>query len=360
MDLDSFKSVFEDLSLLSTRKRKAFYLGCLGIVNLGDEAMLIAFQELFGKAFCLYSKNYDSKLFKLLGKKGLNCDVSILGGGTLINATSDTIDTLIKCKTNKRIVFGTGVRDQSFWDSVADHQSDIPKWVDYLNSCDYIGVRGPKSHAILKQWGVTKEIKQIGDPVLFLSDANIYSKRHNKVLGVNFGTANGKVWGKDEEVIVMSMISLLKRMQIAGWSFKFFPVCPCDIPIIKRLATSLSQGQETSIISNFLDYKNFKKELRSVDVFIGMKLHSVIFSIATYTPSIMIEYRPKCRDFMQSINRENLVFRCDKLDVDILEATINQLYVDLPQVQQRIFNEVQRMILILETEAAFVINLSTP
>jgi polysaccharide pyruvyl transferase WcaK-like protein len=358
MDMECSRNALEDIMLLLTNKKKAFYLGCLGIENLGDEAMLIAFNKLFGESFFLYTKNYYGKLIRMLKQDRLIFDISILGGGTLINATTDTLDILDKYRAKKKVIFGTGVRDPSFWKSVSGYKSDVPRWVDYLNSSDYIGVRGPNSHNILKQWGVTKEVKEIGDPVLFLSDTKIHTKKQNKILGVNFGTANGNVWGNNEESVLESMISLLKRMQEKGWSFKFFPVCPYDLPNTKRLASSLMQDPKTTIIDNYLDYNHFKQELRYVDVFIGMKLHAVILSVATYTPSIMIEYRPKCRDFMQSVNMGNLVFRCDQLDADILESTINQLYSDLPLVQQVIFSEVQKKILILKTGALAVINLA--
>jgi polysaccharide pyruvyl transferase WcaK-like protein len=44
-----------------------------------------------------------------------------------------------------------------------------------------------------------------------------------------------------------------------------------------------------------------------------MKLHATVLATCALTPSIMLEYRPKCRDYMQSIGQDRFTFKTDSL-----------------------------------------------
>jgi len=62
-----------------------------------------------------------------------------------------------------------------------------------------------------------------------------------------------------------------------------------------------------------------------VNAFVGIKLHSVILSMCAGVPSIMIEYAPKCRDFMASVDLEDFCLDVDSVDAEVLGATFEQL-----------------------------------
>jgi polysaccharide pyruvyl transferase WcaK-like protein len=49
-----------------------------------------------------------------------------------------------------------------------------------------------------------------------------------------------------------------------------------------------------------------------MSVFVGTRLHSVVLATCAFVPSVMLEYRPKCRDYMLSIGQEDYVIRTDK------------------------------------------------
>jgi polysaccharide pyruvyl transferase WcaK-like protein len=40
-----------------------------------------------------------------------------------------------------------------------------------------------------------------------------------------------------------------------------------------------------------------------------MKLHATVLATCALTPSIMLEYRPKCRDYMESIGQGRFTFK---------------------------------------------------
>lgn len=347
---DIILPIKEDLGFLTTKKQRAAYIGCI-FENLGDMILFDAFKSLFPNYY-LYSKNYYGKLLRILKKDNIPFDLSFLGGGTLINVSSGILNLLTRCKTKKRVVFGTGVADPSFWSTIENSYSDIPAWLDYLNSCDYIGVRGPLSAAVLKEWGVQKNINVVGDPVICFSDEKILPKRGNKTLGINLGIANGRLWGKSESKVAATIIPFLKHMINSGWNLKFLPVWENDCYFLSEVIHTLGLSPEKVMLKNFLNLAEFKKELRTVDLFIGEKLHSVILAACTYTPLIMIEYQPKCKDFMESINMGQYNVRCDSLETDKLIHLTEMVCDNIESIQKHLFVEVNKLKNILASEAA--------
>ena len=53
--------------------------------------------------------------------------------------------------------------------------------------------------------------------------------------------------------------------------------------------------------------------IASAEVVVGERLHACILAAAVSTPFIGIEYRPKLRDFAESVDRGDLVVRTDTL-----------------------------------------------
>jgi polysaccharide pyruvyl transferase WcaK-like protein len=62
-----------------------------------------------------------------------------------------------------------------------------------------------------------------------------------------------------------------------------------------------------------------------VQFFVGIKLHAVALAMCTNVPSLMIEYRPKCREFATTLGVERFCVRSDSLDVAQMLALISVL-----------------------------------
>jgi polysaccharide pyruvyl transferase WcaK-like protein len=82
-------------------------------------------------------------------------------------------------------------------------------------------------------------------------------------------------------------------------------------------------------------------KIQSQDVFLGVKLHSIVFSFCVYTPALAIEYQPKIRDFMSTMDMNDYMFRSDSLSVDELYHKINAMYSDIEAIQKKQFEECQ-------------------
>ena len=73
--------------------------------------------------------------------------------------------------------------------------------------------------------------------------------------------------------------------------------------------------------------------MEGYDLFVGQKLHATILSYCANTPAIMVEYRPKCKDFMASINMDRFNIRTDEFNVEMGVKLVDEMYRDLESLR---------------------------
>lgn len=338
--MSKISALCKDLAFTLSPMKKCYYIGWLGRGNLGDEALYEAISCLFADRIKFYDKGYVGKVVNLLLKG--HFDAVFLGGGTLINGSNFYLDQLNKVSGRKKVVFGTGVSDPEYWNTTENKFNSISGWVDLLESVDYLSVRGPRSKKILESWGVKREVNVIGDPALYFLRESIVRKKHQKVLGVNVGFTKNLLWGGRDDYLLEVVSKGLKVLSGMGWSFKFFPVVSGDLKAIDQVVNILP-SDKVKIVSKFDDVSAYLSEMDEIDIFIGEKLHSVILSICSHTPSIMLEYRPKCRDFMESIDLGIWNIRTNEITDEGIVSLVSELYEKTEEMQDYIETTVRPM-----------------
>lgn len=316
------KNFFDNLKYFPKKKQSIGYIGWLGHKNLGDEAMYIAFKELF-KGCNILPYKFSKKIEKLENILKRNIYQSVcLGGGTLINTEDCWLELKeAQARYGKTFIFGSGVRNPIFWKNKFN-QCYLDRWKDVIQKCDFVGVRGPLSEDILLTNGV-KNAKIIGDPALFFTK-NEYSPKHKKKkIGINIGVSNQQVWGKEDDVLCFA-VKFVKNLLDENWDVTFLSVCPKDEIYIDEAIKMI--GKPIPVLKNYLNIQKSLKFLESCDVFVGEKLHSVILAMCMHTPSVMLEYRPKCVDFMKSMEMEKFNVRTDNLSIDNILNLVEELY----------------------------------
>jgi polysaccharide pyruvyl transferase WcaK-like protein len=316
-------------ALFQPDPKMIYVLGWHGHNNLGDEAIYGAMRKLFnGINLVDFTKGAESKL---VAKKISQINRAVLGGGTTIGYKLSSINNLKYCfdLCSETLVFGAGVTELDGWkenlkqslnDSLRGERNKT--WKMLLEKCMYVGVRGPLSFSALCQRGISN-IEIIGDPVISLADNTPSEKiSSGRTLGVNLTLQKGMRGDINE--ISEKIISFIKFAQSKNWNVLWFVVNPRDLLVTETIAKKTQTAQ--SILKLYRDYKKFMEIVKSCDVFIGTRLHSVILAISSYTPSIMLDYKPKCHDFMASIDQEKLTIRTDKINVsELYELTENIL-----------------------------------
>ena len=282
--------------------------GWLGHRNLGDEAMYIGLQKLFPS--CQFLHFDGSKASSVLMRCFPLSRVGFLAGGTLIDRREDWLHVFQESdrRIGPLVVFGTGVAQSEFWQDQPGWSSHLNEWRDLLNRCVYVGVRGPLSAATLQACGVAG-VEIVGDPALAFVDTSRSEDYEQRVLGICVGQSHGNVWGTQES-ITRETIRVAKLASEAGWRVKWFVVWADDLEITKQMAHE--SGTPDDIIEVYTDPELYLKHVEHISVFVGMKLHATILAMCAYVPSIMLEYRPKCRDFMESVGQGDYTIRTDQ------------------------------------------------
>jgi len=296
-----------DALFLLTPKLKVRYLGWLGYGNLGDEALYEAIHQLFRETTAFYYRSYMSRVLSFM--PNARFDAVFLGGGTLINHLPTYLDLFRAVNADARVVFGTGVADPAFTDSLGAPYTTLSGWTECLKEAHYVGVRGPHSARLLREWGVAREVRVVGDPALYFAVDEPH-RGSGRVIGINLGTTSNKLWGGDDERLLQDVTRELQTLADRGWSIRFFPVIASDVATMRKVMEALP-AERCFLVEYGGDAQTFVEAVRLVDVFVGEKLHSVVLAVCGGVPSVMLEYHPKCRDFMASIDREAFVVRTD-------------------------------------------------
>ncbi|MFC1738958.1 polysaccharide pyruvyl transferase family protein [Planctomycetota bacterium] len=298
--------------LCNEHPRIIYVSGDPGGCNLGDRTLFNASRRLFNRCnFVHYPGGRAVSIpSKLLGISGL----AMLAGGTLINRLSLSEARQYVELFPRFFVFGTGVAQSYFWSRVPGWRETLQEWKPILDRCEYVGVRGPLSAHSLTELGISG-VEVIGDPVLaYANDINMGNGSYlPKSIGLNVGQSYEKVWGSEESICSeFAKLAVIARRE--RWTVKWFVVWPEDLRITEK-AARLS-GTEQYIYRIYSDYDKYLQLVKPLSTFVGMKLHSVILATCVSVPSIMLEYRPKCRDYMMSIGQEHNTIRTDKFKAE--------------------------------------------
>ena len=162
------------------------------------------------------------------------------------------------------------------------------------------------------------------------------------------------LWGS-QGVVEECVVELGRSLVARGWRIRFIPVWPNDMPTILRAASRI--GRRVEIFDRYLDLNACLTAIRECEVFVGMKLHSVVLASCVYSPSVMLEYQPKCRDFQRSIGREDYTIRTDAIDVDQLVGMVEELAENRDAHRLHLFTEVSRLRESLVAQAGWIARL---
>lgn len=285
------------------------YIGWTGRSNMGDEAMLQATQQLFSWAE--------------IDPAASGGQILMLGGGTLINRGYLKHLRPHDSPRVERLVFGTGVANPEYW---GEPREDLNDWVKFLDSCLYVGVRGPRSAELLSRWGFTGELEIVGDPALSLHPAAGIEKTQGRVV-VCPAWSRGLLWGESDEAVIQAFSDLIRHLKSQGhevWALSAFPADDRHIIDMMRNA----DAPDLPYLAAHDDPRAAMDLLASADLCVAERLHGAVMSAAAGTLPVLVEYRPKLRDFAESIGLEKHVIRTDRLGGGALRSLVDEVLAD--------------------------------
>jgi hypothetical protein len=283
------------------------YFGVVGDRNLGDELLT-----------SLAESAVAPRRLLPIGRSGLveraalqvvrERSPLLVGGGTLL--LSPPLKKLLTgLSPSTTCTFGTGVLDDVYWGRLTSRERE--EWRLLLHGANALGVRGPRSLEILQELGVD-HAEIVGDPGFLLCREGLDAPSERQLIGINFGTSLGEVWGRDETQAERDLAAEVRTIRAAGWDVRFFAVWPRDLDSIRRVA-ALSGVSSPDVVRSYRSPKMFMRLVGECRALLAMKLHAAVLGICAGVPTLAIEYRPKTSDLMRSIGAETDMVRFDSL-----------------------------------------------
>lgn len=327
------------LPFVRTRGRYAAYVGWSGHGNLGDEAMLAAHRRLLAPWGVRQVPNLgDNVALRTAGRAGAFGAVC-LGGGTLIfnGHFRETLAALLSAAPGApRTMLSVGVEDPSYaLGRRAGVAAEPGLWAPILRQFPTVRVRGPRSAEALAELGIEAQV--VGDPALALElpagVADPYtgdggrssSSDRPAVVGINVGITDD-LWGQDEEGLLAQVRDLARLLLARGVEVRLISTTVEDVAPLERLAAQVPGVLPPPAC----ELDDVMRALAACDVLVGEKLHALVLAARVGVPGVAMEYRPKCRDFQQSVGRERYTVRTDELTAGGLLELVDEVLADLP------------------------------
>ncbi|MGH8915152.1 MAG: glycosyltransferase [Acidimicrobiia bacterium] len=287
------------------------YVGWVGKDNLGDEAMIEAARRLMP--------------WGEIEARGEARDLLLLGGGTLINR-NQYLSWLLERDSPRieRAVYGTGVANPGFWGLT----EDTGEWLRWLGTCAYVGVRGPRSAQTLIDWGLKGDVEICGDPALALQP----EAKHDGSGPILVAPAwtNGELWGGSDRDVYDQLTGAIEVWAKTGREVTLMSCHPSDdrpILMIKEKLGATGVGYH----AGYVDVAATIEVIASSSIVVGERLHACVLAAASGRPFIAIEYRPKVRDFAESVAMDDYVIRSDELKAGRIVELATELGTTAPE-----------------------------
>lgn len=279
---------------VSSARPSIRYVGWTGRSNMGDEAMLDAVRQLFPESDVVTEASKS--------------DLLMLGGGTLINRGYLRHLRPLDSPKIERVVFGTGVANPEYW---TDPKEAPAEWVRFLETCVYLGVRGPLSRETLFGWGLDRQVEIVGDPALSLQPSPEAATVEGRVV-VCPAFTRGLLWGESDEDVFSAYARTIRNLTDEGHDVWALSASPRDDRYILEMMRE-ADAPEMPYLAGHEDPQAAIDLLASAELAIAERLHGAVLAAAAGTLPVMVEYRPKLRDFAASLGLDDLIIRTDRL-----------------------------------------------
>ncbi|QGU00489.1 Polysaccharide pyruvyl transferase CsaB [Candidatus Syntrophocurvum alkaliphilum] len=320
--------------------------GYYGFDNAGDEALLSAItstiKQIDDSAEFVVFSGYPEKTAALHGLKAVSrinpfviikelwqADLLISGGGSLLQDVTSSrslpyyISIVLLAKLLRRpVIFyaqGIGPINRGFSKFLMHH---------IANKVDLITLRDNDSISLLKEMNITKPpIKVTADPVFTLEPSETDYERADSVLSGFFPDVSNVIgvsvrkW-RPLEGYQELLAKVLDRLVQKGYNLVFVPMdYPNDVYESHKVANLMTE--KAYVIEDNLSSFEHIALISRLDLMIGMRLHSLIFSASRGVPFAGISYDPKIDAFVNAFGLEPLA-----LDYDEMNGYIDRLLED--------------------------------
>lgn len=332
--------------------KKIVISGYYGFANLGDEAVLKGILSLLQKKAAAAEIDLEitvlsadpQKTAELYGVNAVSrtsplqilhqlaaADLFISGGGSLLQDITGNFSVsyylglawLAKLQGTKLVYYAQGAGPlNKKWSRKLTALS--------LNHFQLLGVRDQNSKDLLKEIGVKRKIKLTTDPVFALYDP--------------LRTKKQQIKGKIEIGISVRPWNLTYIEKLAAGLNKFSQNKNCRFIIFP-----MHQGTDNQISQKLLELLKAEAELKKLpadpekalaafsqlDLFVGVRLHSLIFALLNQLPLLALSYDPKIEGLLSDLDYLPLI-KLSELESEAAAAELEQIFAERYQIRKKI------------------------
>jgi len=332
---------------------KIMLSGYFGFNNLGDEAILASMVNMIKRAdqeaeITILSHKpeltakkhrtdsiYRYNLFNILSRMR-SSNIFISGGGSLLQDKTSfkTVPYYLGLIFLAQIF---KMRTIFFAQGVGPVKNKLYRYLikKVLKNVDYLSVRDENSKKFLISIGINeKNIEVIDDPVYATKPAIIKQRQNleTKKIGVSV-----RDWGSNRYLKILSefLNSLNKNEDLSITIIPFHE--GKDIKISRKLFELLEA--EVEIIEYTDNVKQINDLYSSFDMFIGLRLHSLIFAAVNHIPFIGISYDPKVSSLIEEMGYQKEI-TTENISLEKLEESYYRIKDDKDEITQQVKDKV--------------------
>lgn len=344
---------------------KILISGYYGFGNVGDESILTAIIDSLSSAgkgvdITVLSANpsytesrhgvkaVDRKNFFEIYTAIKNCDLFISGGGGLLqDVTSEKsiryylgLIYMAKYLKKRVMVYGQGI-------GPINKKSNRRLTRNILNRVDAITVRDEQSLKDLKNMGVEKPpVYLTADPVITLKPSG--DGRGLEILGslgidknrpvAGFSVREWKGAEKFSQIIARTADSIIEELefQVVFIPFHYGEDNNCIMKVKSMMKNNAYSIEQKYAVRELLD------AVGQLDLLVGVRLHSLIFSGIQAVPLVGISYDPKVDGFLSQIGMK-AVGRIDELELSDLLIEIQRVWNNREKVRKHLLDRMDKL-----------------
>lgn len=252
------------------------------------------------------------------------------GGGYLRTSSSSSENTLLLYITCLNFLAGYYYKkpvylySQSIGPVHGKLQTRILKWA--LNKVTLIESREDISTKYLSSLNLSTPVFETADPVMLMGDYGVEPKKYIvSDADLHIGLTVRK-WFKTEEELSRYIETIAQFIDTIAASKNahvyYIPQVIAtnfgddDRIIARRVYEKVTSKKSFSVIEDNLSIAEIIGLCGAMDIFVGTRMHSNIFSLINHVPVVAIEYEYKTRGIMQRLRIEEMV-----LDIKTLELS---------------------------------------
>jgi len=254
--------------------------------------------------------------FKKTSEAVRECDFFMFGGGGLFDGT--TLKGMIIWAVQAMWVYHYKKPVILYAQSVSSIDSKLKRWIveKVFRGAVFISVRDENSKEILKDIVEGKQVYIMPDMIFRIEDSP--SARTSNLQGKVIICPKKIEWIKEE--LKASIVEFASNLINANMTVEFLPFAIEDEKYLREIADKIAQKGKIEI-HKFTDDKNKISEIFQTASFVlGVRLHSILMAIICKVPFIAINYNPKVKDLLKSINLEETLIEPEDADSETLIA----------------------------------------